>query len=105
MEAQHLLQGLATHIAGGPVCDKLQRGRILCNIRQRISVALQRQLAGRILRNLQEVRRRRPGGSQSAMAARGDLNMGGMGLDLFGSDGSIGSYVAGVDAFGSDVID
>jgi hypothetical protein len=83
--AQQLLQGLATHIAGGPGCDKVRRGRILYHIRQRLSVALQRQLAGRILRHLQEVRRRHSGGPP-AMAARGDLNMGVMGLDLFGSD-------------------
>ena len=105
MEAQHLLQGLATHIAGGPGCDKIQRGRILYNIRQRISVALQRQLAGRILRHLQAVRRRRPGGGPPAMVARGDLNMGVMGLDLFGGDSIINSDVAGVDAFGNEVVD
>ena len=66
---------------------------------------VQRQLAGRILRHLQAVRRRRPGGGPPAMVARGDLNMGVMGLDLFGSDSIVHSDVAGVDAFGNEVVD
>jgi hypothetical protein len=72
LEAQSLLGGLATHAAGGVGCDMALRGRLLHNFRQRLSVALQRQLASRILRHLAACRRRTSGGAP-AVVARGDV--------------------------------
>ena len=83
-EAQALLRGLATHIAGGPGCDKAFRGRVMHNLRQRLSVALQRQLSVRTLRHLAECRRRGLGGTP-AVVERGDLDAGVMGVDMFRS--------------------
>jgi hypothetical protein len=83
-EAQALLRGLANHIAGGPGCDKVFRGRVMHNLRQRLSVALQRQLSVRTLRHLAECRRRGLGGTP-AVVERGDLDAGVMGVDMFRS--------------------
>ena len=83
-EAEALLRGLANHIAGGPGCDKAFRGRVMHNLRQRLSVALQRQLSVRTLRHLAECRRRGLGGAP-AVVERGDLDVGIMGVDMFRS--------------------
>ena len=83
-EAEALLRGLANHIAGGPGCDKVFRGRVMHNLRQRLSVALQRQLSVRSLRHLAECRRRGLGGTP-AVVERGDIDAGVMGVDMFRS--------------------
>jgi hypothetical protein len=80
--ADEFLRGLATHIAGGPSCDRARRARVLCNLRQRLSVALQRQLSGRAIRHLAECRRRQAGGPPAMMAA-GELLVGALSMDLF----------------------
>jgi hypothetical protein len=82
LAAEELLRGLATHIAGGPGCDRVRRGRVLYNLRQRISVTLQRQLSGRAIRHLAECRKRQLGGPP-AMAAAGQLGVGALGIDLY----------------------
>jgi hypothetical protein len=82
LQADELLRGLATHIAGGPGCDRARRARVVCNLRQRLSVALQRQLSGRAIRHLSECRRRQAGGPP-AMLAAGELLVGELGMDLY----------------------
>ena len=54
------------------------------NLRQRLLVALQRQLSVRTLRHLAECRRRGLGGTP-AVVERGDLDAGVMGVDMFRS--------------------
>jgi hypothetical protein len=81
-EATTLLSCLATHIAGGRGCDLAYRGRTMALLRQRISVALQRQLSVRTLRHVAECRRRLLGGPPAA-ELRGDLDVGVMGFSEF----------------------